>query len=85
MKRAALYVALFIVSFGTVGCTREDSAERTLRQNGFTEIELTGYSVFSCSEDDTFRTGFRAKAVNGEIIEGTVCEGLLKGKTIRLD
>lgn len=37
-----------------------------------------------CGEDDTFSTGFRAKAPNGEIVEGAVKGGIFKGSTVRI-
>lgn len=82
MKKLLITLALLA---SLSACTRPDSAERTLHQQGFTEIKVTGYGWLSCSEDDVFRTNFRAKAVNGDTVEGTVCEGLFKGKTVRLD
>lgn len=68
-----------------LGCTDDIAAVRTLRMHGFTDIRTTGYSVFVCSDDDTIATGFRAKNPAGQVVEGTVCCGLLaKGCTVRL-
>lgn len=66
-----------------VGCTEPDMTRETLHKAGFYDVEITGYSAFACSEDDTFATGFKAKNSNGNIVEGTVCCGLLKSCTIR--
>lgn len=37
-----------------------------------------------CGDDDTFSTGFKAKNVNGKVVQGVVCSGLIfKNSTIR--
>jgi hypothetical protein len=64
-------------------CTQPDDARRTLEAAGYSDIEITGYKAFGCSEDDYFHTGFRATGVNGQPVEGVVCGGWLKGSTIR--
>lgn len=65
------------------GCTDEKESSRTLKAMGFTEVQMTGYDWFSCSEEDTFHTGFRAKNFKGETVEGVVCCGWLKNCTVR--
>ena len=76
-------IFLLVFCFTIVGCTRPDSARELLTKEGYTDIEITGYAWFACSEDDKFQTGFRARK-NGQVIEGAICEGLiLKNKTIR--
>lgn len=74
-----------IVAAMLTGCTSGDKAREVLAAQGFTEIEITGYDVFGCSEDDTFHTGFKATAPNGNRVEGVVCSGILKGATVRFD
>lgn len=70
---------LFILS----GCTDEYGAKEVLKKQGYNNIQITGYDMFSCSKDDFFSTGFIAEK-DGQKIEGTVCGGLLfKGSTIR--
>lgn len=64
-------------------CTDAPTAERILRQNGYTNIQTTGFSAFSCGKDDAFATGFTALAPNGSKVTGVVCSGWLKGGTIR--
>lgn len=81
MKKLLLVI---MVSF-IIGCTNSNSAIELLEKEGYTDIEITGYSWFECSKDDFYHTGFKAKK-NGKEIIGTVCEGLLfKGKTIRYE
>jgi hypothetical protein len=64
-------------------CTDKIDAERTLVINDFTEIEITGYKILGCSQDDIYHTGFRATSPNGHKVEGVVCKGIFKGSTIR--
>ncbi len=66
-------------------CSDGDTARRVLMQQGYTEIEITGWSPFSCSQDDTFSTGFQAKSPAGLRVTGTVCSAFFKGATIRFD
>lgn len=66
-----------------VGSTAPDYTRETLQKSGYTNIEVTGFSPFSCGEDDTFSTGFRADNPQGQRVEGTVCCGMLKSCTVR--
>jgi hypothetical protein len=83
MKKLLLaLVTLFVLT----ACVDEGKATEILSSHGYTEIQITGYNMFSCSEDDTFKTGFTAKTITGQITSGTVCCGLfMKGCTVRLD
>jgi len=66
------------------GCSDSQGTKDLLRSQGYTDIVTTGYDWFSCGEDDTYATGFRAKSSNGSNVRGVVCSGLLfKGSTIR--
>lgn len=66
------------------GCTSETDTNRALEGAGFTEIQIGGYDVLGCSEDDFFHTKFTAKNPAGKIVSGTVCSGVLfKNATIR--
>lgn len=76
---------LTLVAVALVGCTDSDVAHKSLAGAGYTDIEITGYAFFGCSDDDAFRTGFNAKGLNGQPVEGVVCSGWFKGATIRLD
>ena len=77
-----ILIALGIVAL--MGCTDPTEAQRILKAEGYTEIKMTGYSWFSCSEDDTYRTGFSGYNVAGNYVEGAVCSGLFfKNSTIR--
>lgn len=75
---------MLVIGLGS--CTNENTARRVLEENGYTEIEFTGYGWFTCSSDDFYSTGFKAKANNGKPVKGCVCGGLLtKGSTIRFE
>jgi hypothetical protein len=65
-------------------CSDADTAHRALEAAGYTEIAISGYSFWGCSEDDNFKTGFTAKGPNGALVKGVVCSGLFKGATIRI-
>lgn len=67
------------------GCARPDEATRVLYQQGYTNIEITGWRPFAKADSDTFSTGFQAISPSGEPVTGAVCSGWLKGATIRLD
>jgi len=83
MKKLKLGIIAGVLLSATA-CTSETDARKALTGAGFSEITMTGYNIWSCSESDFFHTGFRAKNVNGLPVEGTVCSGLLfKGSTIR--
>lgn len=86
MKYINRIIVAALFAFGVVGCTDADNATRILEANGFTQIEITGYSFFSCSEKDTQSTGFKAVGPTGVKVEGAVCSGLLfKNSTIRFE
>lgn len=78
-KIAILFVLL-------TGCTQPDRSKALLESQGFTDVEITGYNFWACSEDDQYSTGFKAKSPTGKPIAGAVCAGLFfKGATIRFD
>lgn len=78
-----IIIGLFAVILS--GCTNSSSAIKALEGAGYTNIEITGFRFFGCSEDDSFRTGFSSTGPTGKPVTGVVCGGLLKGSTIRLD
>lgn len=77
-----LIIATAIILF--TGCTSSSDANRALKSQGYTNIQITGYNMFSCGEDDFYSTGFIATNPQGLSVNGTVCSGLLfKGATVR--
>ena len=81
------FVAILFVPvlFMLRGCTDTVGATRVLRQQGYTDIEITGWRPLMAGKDDVYSTGFRARSVSGETVTGAVTGGLFKGHTIRLD
>lgn len=78
-------IALALISIAfVVGCTDPDGATRVLQQNGYTQIEITGYKPWM-GGDDTISTGFRARSPNGTFVTGAVTSDWGKGSTIRFD
>lgn len=69
--------------FLMIGCTDEDSSHRALMNEGFSDIQFTGYRHFGCGSNDTFHTGFTATNSKGMRVSGTVCCGWVKSCTIR--
>lgn len=82
-----LVAAVVGVVFLGTGWTATDpaTATRVLQQAGYHDVRMTGYRWFACGDDDYFSTGFEATSSNGNRVSGTVCEGILKSNTIRLD
>jgi len=74
---------ILIVVATLAGCTSSNDAEKALKGAGYTDIQIGGYAVFGCSEDDQFHTKFTAKGPSGVPVEGVVCSGWFKGATIR--
>lgn len=74
-----------ILCFALHACTDDNRAKRILEEQGYTNVAITGYSLFACSEDDIYATGFTATSPNGHAVKGTVCCGALKNCTIRVE
>jgi hypothetical protein len=67
-------------------CTKPDSTRQFLADQGYKQIEITGYRFFMKSENESCSTGFKAINPNGIHVSGLVTEGLVfRGKTIRFD
>lgn len=89
-EREAMNIQMLIWSilaaFCLSACTKPDHAARVLESAGYTDIQMHGYVVFGCSEDDQYHDKFTAKGPTGKPVSGVVCAGLVfKGATIRLD
>lgn len=67
---AIIFLAIFIGVMSLVGCTNKKEAKEILEAEGYTDIQITGYNHFSCSEKDQYKTGFKAKTVKGVFVEG---------------
>lgn len=84
MKRA-----LFVCMLVLVGCTKPEKTRTLLEAQGLSDVKITGYRFFGCDSgkgsDDNWHTGFEATGPTGKRVTGVVCEGLLKGATVRYD
>lgn len=82
MKYILTALAICVLS----GCSDSETATKALRGAGYSDIQITGYSWFSCGKDDTFSTGFKAKGPTGVYVEGAVCSSwFMKNSTIRTE
>ncbi len=85
-KNIAASFALVAASVGLAGCN-EDNAHNAVRSMGFTDIKTehslaTGF--VKCGEREGFFSyDFTAKNPNGQAVSGYVCQGPLKGSTVR--
>jgi hypothetical protein len=71
-----------------LGCTSSNDFEKgkkQLEQQGYTDIENTGYNFFCCDKNDSFSTGFKCKDKDGNVVTGCFCSALMKGVTVRFD
>lgn len=84
MKRIFILLML-VLALCMSGCTDAPKATNLLKSQGYTQIQIEGYSFFGCSEEDYWRTEFNATSPNGQRVNGVVCEGILKGQTVRFD
>lgn len=87
MKSALLLcIAGLVLMLTLPGCTDNEKTYRILSNQGYTQIEFTGFRPFACSRDDSYSTGFRAVQPNGLPVSGTACSGLFfRGTTLRFD
>ena len=83
MKTLTKLVAGAFLLLAFTGCTDKSGATRALKQQGYTDITITGYNIMRCDKNDNFSTGFKAKSASGHGVTGTVCSGIFKGHTIR--
>ena len=86
MKTATLSIIVVFILIAAVvigGQDFEPNVRRTLADQGYTQVNLTGYQVFGCGRDDTYNTGFTAVNFAGHRVEGVVCGGAMKGMTVR--
>jgi hypothetical protein len=66
--------------------TDPQDARRVLEDQGYTDVQITGYAFAACGEHDTYSTGFTATSPNGRRIGGTVCKGaFFKNQTVRFN
>lgn len=81
--KTVLIVSISIFSLLLASCTQPDRSLEILRSEGYQNVEITGYEIWGCSDDDWFRTGFKATRGDRQV-KGVVCSGFLKGATVRI-
>lgn len=82
MKVFRLLIGMLLLT--VLGCTKEAETRSVLASQGYTDIQITGYAIFGCSDDDLFHTKFTAiSEANKTSVSGVACSGVLKGTTIR--
>lgn len=74
-----LFLALLIC-----GCSSPTTAKAALEDAGYKNIQITGFKLFGCDQNDMFSTGFNATGPTNRNLHGVVCSGFLKGSTIRI-
>ena len=79
MRYLMIILMIFLIS-----CTRSESTKDLLEDQGYENVEITGYRFFQCNDNELFRTGFKAENEQGNEITGTVCSGFFSS-TIRYD
>lgn len=79
----------YVVLVLALSCTSPDRAASTLEAQGFTNVEITGFEMLSCSSGDGTCTGFDATAPGGHRVHGAVGCGRMagcgKGCTVRIE
>lgn len=85
MKNIILFLLVWISLVHLIGLSDPKGAAKVLKDQGYTEVEIEGYTFFGCGEGDVFRTSFSGKTIAGISVSGTVCKGFFKGATIRID
>lgn len=83
-----VYIAIIVLMIFIrllLGFTDAPGTTRLLTDQGYSNVEITGWRPFAGSENDTYCTGFTAISPAGKRVSGTVTGGVFKGKTIRLD
>ena len=80
---------ILIVSLLMAGCGAligDESGKRLLEKQGFEDVRTVDkdvWFVWSCGQDDLVLFTYEAKNVRGDTVEVQVCDGILKGATIR--
>lgn len=87
MRKFLLASTLLAASL-LAGCSDAVGADRAVRAQGLSDIQITGYRWFGCGEKDDTSTGFTARNIRGEQVTGVVCSNWSpfgKTSTVRFD
>ena len=87
MKKIKNYLPVLLCTI-LLSCTSKNDFQKgkeQLEQQGYTDIENTGYNWFCCSTNDDYSTGFKCKNEAGKEVKGCFCSCITKGITIRFE
>jgi len=80
----ALVELMLVTALTITSCTDSNASIEAVEAMGMTDVQIIGYSPFSCSNDDFSSTEFSAVNSQGQHVNGVVCCGLLfKNCTVR--
>lgn len=85
MRAWQVYLGFGIAAFAVyaINAPRAQDYEHVLEVQGYTNIELTGYSWSDCGSGDVYNSTWEAE-LNGQPVKGVSCKGLLKSFTTRI-
>lgn len=87
MQQLIKLLSLILLIGLASSCTNKKGAIQALEAHGFKRpYKIGGYGFFACSEDDVYATRFSAYSQDStKVVSGCVCQGIFKGKTVRID
>lgn len=86
LRAFVIYLIATMTIMILFSCTDTSKAKKVLLDAGYHPIEVGGYGLLDCSQDDMYATRFKAYSPDSSrIVTGCVCQGWFKGNTIRLD
>ncbi len=80
----ALGVALLVAMAATMALPPRGHMARAVREYGFSDVHVTGFALFGCSEQDIYREHWTGRNRAGQPVAGVICGGVTKGWTVRL-
>lgn len=83
-----MVAALLVIGFGLGALVSSDASRHLLENQGFTSIQLEQKHIFvvelrGCSDEDNARFDYSAINPRGKRVNVQVCDGIIKGATIR--
>lgn len=83
MKYLTLLLLILLLSSCLSSPEDFEKGKEQLEQQGYTEVENTGYATWCCGKEDNYKTGFKCKNKQNKVVEGCFCSSWSKGLTIR--
>lgn len=80
MKKLLILLPLCLL---LTSCDGSSSSIQILQSQGYQNVEITGFNLLACSQDDMFRYNFTASTPEGKNVRGVICSAPLKGYTLR--